>query len=107
MGGIGELLLAVSLLFGGGYLTRWWNEEPRIAKTIDFQIPKNLTEEYRQPNCFEDIGTSCDKIIPQPRYLVSEEAMYNDVQHSKKKTLYLKKVQDLIDIYNQDKYVED
>lgn len=105
--GVLEVLLTLSLFYGGGFFHGYISKEDRIAKTINLQIPKHLKEEYRQPNCFEDIGTSCDKIIPRPRYIVSEEAQYNDTRHSKKQTLYLNECQDLTDAYNKNKYIED
>lgn len=105
--GILEGMLLAGLLYTGGFFHGYISKEDKIAKTINIQIPKKMMEKYNLRDCYEAKGESCDKLISQPRYIVSEKDYYDFNINYKERTLYLNVCQDGIDTYNNSKYVED
>lgn len=105
--GIAEGLLALLLVFGGGYTYGYVSKEDKQCKRINSAVPNRLLEDIKINRCVEKktLGVCNKKILP-PRFILDKENYYKLKTFSQERKLYLNANKSVIDEYNKDPYVE-
>lgn len=104
MGGIGEVILVLALMFGGGYGTRYLTEKETVCKTIVQTTPSLYENEFRVKDCREDVSVDCP--IDKPRWVISDSEYKNLSGYIKGMRTHLKSKIELINEYNNDKSIK-
>ena len=96
-----ELLLAIALGFGGGYIYKDCPE----CREIEIDIPEGILQPHVLPACKEgtEAGIDIFCMTPTPRYVIREQDLIDDAFIFRARTEALKRCLSAVDRYNANK----